>query len=105
MEDINEEARIKIEDLRKKYVISDEDLKLYKSQKLLKSFKGITNLMRSEGLYKTFKGDLHFEDIDDEEFHKLRGYLIQHIDLMEFYLKNQINKLEKNIDDYDTDQG
>ena len=38
MEDINEEARIKIEDLRKKYVISDEDLKLYKSQKLLKSF-------------------------------------------------------------------
>ena len=103
MEDINEEGRIRIEDLREKYVVSNEDLKIYKSQKLLKSFKKVTNLIESEGLYKTFKGDSHFEDIDEEEFHKLRGYLIQHIDLMEFYLKNQINKLEKKIEDYDAD--
>lgn len=103
MDNINEEGRVRVEDLRDKYVISDEDLKIYKSQKLLKSFKKVTNLIESEGLYKTFKGDSHFDDIDDEEFHKLRKYLTQHIDLMDFYLKNQISKLEKRIEDYDAD--
>lgn len=103
MDNINEEGRVRVEDLREKYVISDEDLKIYKSQKLLKSFKKVTDLMESEGLYKTFKEDSYFEEIEDEEFHKLKKYLIQHIDLMDFYLKNQINKLEKKIEDYDAD--
>ena len=49
------------------------------------------------------KEDSYFEEIEDEEFHKLKKYLIQHIDLMDFYLKNQINKLEKKIEDYDAD--
>ena len=95
MDNINEEGRRRVEELRAEYVISDEDLKRYNEQKLLKSFKKVSNLIESEGLYKTFKGDSDFDDIDDDEFHKLRKYLTQHIDLMDFYLKNQINKLEK----------
>ena len=39
--------------------------------------------------------------IEDKEFHKLRKYLIQHIDLMDFYLKKRINGLEKKIEEYD----
>ena len=103
MDNINEEGRVRVEDLRKKYVVSDEDLKIFKSQKLLKSFKKVTNLIESEGLYKTFKEGSHFEDIDEVEFHKLRKYLIQHIDLMEFYLKKRIDELGEKIEDYDAD--
>lgn len=95
MDNINEEGRRRVEELRAEYVISDEDLKKYNEQKLLKSFKKVTNLIENEGLYKTFKGDSHFDDIDDEEFHKLRKYLIQHIDLMDQYIKNKINRLEE----------
>jgi hypothetical protein len=79
----------------------DKDLKRHKDKKLLKSFKDITKLMHGEGLYYTFKGNLNFEDVEDKEFHKLRKYLIQHIDLMDFYLKKTINGLEERIEKYD----
>jgi hypothetical protein len=94
MDNINEEGRKRVEELRENYVISDEDLKNYKNGvKLLQSYKDISNTIHGEGLYYTFKGNINFDDIEDEEFHKLRKYLIQHIDLMDNYLKKRIDEL------------
>tara|TARA_Y100000389_G_scaffold42931_1_gene37562 strand:- start:3221 stop:3508 length:288 start_codon:yes stop_codon:yes gene_type:complete len=94
MDNINEEGRKRVEELREKYVISDEDLKNYKNGvKLLESYKDISNTIHGEGLHYTFKGNINFDDIEDEEFHKLRKYLIQHIDLMDNYLKKRIDEL------------
>jgi hypothetical protein len=47
----------------------------------------------------TFKRYSDFEEIDDNEFHKLRRYLVNHIDLMDYYLKKRINELENKVDE------
>ena len=101
MDNINEEGRRRVEQLRKEYVISDEDLKRYKDQKLLESLRDVAYRIESEGVGYTFKNYSTFDEIEDKEFHKLRKYLIQHIDLMDFYLKKKINGLEENIEKYD----
>lgn len=101
MDNINEEGRRRVEQLRKEYVISDEDLKRYKDQKLLESLRDVAYRIESEGVGYTFKHYSTFDEIEDKEFHKLRKYLIQHIDLMDFYLKKTINGLEENIEKYD----
>ena len=101
MNNINEEGRRRVEQLRKEHVISDEDLKRYKDQKLLEKYQNVVYRIESEGVDYTFKKYSSFEEIEDEEFHKLRKYLIQHIDLMDFYIKKTINDLEKKIEEYD----
>jgi len=99
MNNINEEGRRRVEQLRKEHVISDEDLKRYKDQKLLEKYQNVVYRIESEG--DTFKNYSTFDEIEDKEFHKLRKYLIQHIDLMDFYIKKTINDLEKKIEEYD----
>ena len=101
MNNINEEGRRRVEQLRKEHVISDEDLKRYKDQKLLEKYQNVVYRIKNEGVGYTFKKYSAFEEIEDEEFHKLRKYLIQHIDLMDFYIKKTINDLEKKIEEYD----
>ena len=101
MNNINEEGRRRVEQLRKEHVISDEDLKRYKDQKLLEKYQNVVYRIESEGVGYTFKNYSTFDEIEDKEFHKLRKYLIQHIDLMDFYLKKTINDLEKKIEEYD----
>lgn len=100
MNNINEEGRRRVEQLRKEHVISDEDLKRYKDQKLLEKYQNVVYRIESEGVGYTFKNYSTFDEIEDKEFHKLRKYLIQHIDLMDFYLKKTINDLEKKIEEY-----
>jgi len=101
MNNINEEGRRRVEQLRKEHVISDEDLKRYKDQKLLEKYQNVVYRIESEGVGYTFKNYSTFDEIEDKEFHKLRKYLIQHIDLMDFYIKKTINDLEKKIEEYD----
>ena len=101
MNNINEEGRRRVEQLRKEHVISDEDLKRYKDQKLLEKYQNVVYRIESEGVGYTFKNYSTFDEIEDKEFHKLRKYLIQHIDLMDFYLKRTINDLEEKIEEYD----
>jgi hypothetical protein len=101
MNNINEEGRRRVEQLRKEHVISDEDLKRYKDQKLLEKYQNVVYRIEDEGVGYTFKNYSTFDEIEDKEFHKLRKYLIQHIDLMDFYLKKTINNLEKKIEEYD----
>jgi len=69
----------------------------------LEKYQNVVYRIEDEGVGYTFKNYSTFDEIEDKEFHKLRKYLIQHIDLMDFYLKNKISKLEKRIEDYDAD--
>ena len=66
----------------------------------LEKFQMVAYRIDSEGVGYAFKHYSTFEEIEDKEFHKLRRYLIQHIDLMDFYLKKKINELEKKIEEH-----
>jgi len=78
----------------------DKEKELFFLEEELEKFQDVVYRIESEGLGYTFKRYSTFEEIEDEEFHKLRKYLIQHIDLMDFYLKKRINGLEKKIEEY-----
>jgi hypothetical protein len=95
MDNIDEEGRRRVEELRAEYVISDEDLKRYNDQKLLTSLRDVSLRIENDGIGHTFKNYPKFDEIKDEEFHKLKKYLIQHIDLMDQYIKNKLNHLEE----------
>ena len=67
----------------------------------LEKYQNVVYRIESEGVGYAFKHYSTFDEIEDKEFHKLRNYLIQHIDLMDFYLKKVINDLEEKIEKYD----
>ena len=79
----------------------DKEKELFFLEEVLEKYQNVIYRIESEGVDYTFKKYSSFEEIEDEEFHKLRKYLIQHIDLMDFYLKKRINGLEKKIEEYD----
>ena len=66
----------------------------------LEKFQDVAYRIKNEGVGYTFKKYSTFEEIEDKEFHKLRKYLIEHINLMDFYLKKRIDGLEKKIEEY-----
>ena len=78
-----------------------KEKELFFLEEVLEKYQNVIYRIESEGVDYTFKKYSSFEEIEDEEFHKLRKYLIQHIDLMDFYLKKRINDLEKKIEEYD----
>ena len=80
----------------------DKEKELFFWKKNWKNFRMLLTELKNEGVKYTFKKYSTFEEIEDKEFHKLRKYLIQHIDLMDFYLKKRINGLEKKIEEYDS---
>jgi serine protease inhibitor len=69
------------------------------SKELLEQLKTVSNRVKRLGVVDTFKRYSDFEEIDDNEFHKLRRYLVNHIDLMDYYLKKRINELENKVDE------
>ena len=79
----------------------DKEKELFFLEEELEKYQDVVYRIESEGVGYTFKRYSTFEEIEDEEFHKLRKYLTQHIDLMDFYLKKRINDLEKKIEEYD----
>ena len=79
----------------------DKEKELFFLEEVLEKYQNVIYRIESEGVDYTFKKYSSFEEIEDEEFHKLRKYLIQHIDLMDFYLKRTINDLEEKIEEYD----
>ena len=80
----------------------DKEKELFFLEEELEKFQDVVYRIESEGVGYTFKKYSTFEEIEDKEFHKLRKYLIQHIDLMDFYLKKRIDGLEKKIEEYDS---
>ena len=79
----------------------DKEKELFFLEEELEKYQDVVYRIKNEGVEYTFKKYSTFDEIEDEEFHKLRKYLIQHIDLMDFYLKKTINDLEKKIEEYD----
>lgn len=67
----------------------------------LEKYQKVVYRIENEGMAYAFKHYSTFEEIEDKEFHKLRKYLIQHIDLMDLYLKKTINDLEEKIGGYE----
>jgi len=78
----------------------DKEKELFFLEEELEKYQSVINKIKSVGVDYTFKGDRTFEEIEDKEFHKLRKYLIEHINLMDFYLKKRIDGLEKKIEEY-----
>ena len=78
----------------------DKEKELFFLEEELEKFQDVAYRIKNEGVEYTFKKYSTFDEIEDKEFHKLRKYLIQHIDLMDFYLKKRINGLEKKIEEY-----
>jgi len=79
----------------------DKEKELFFLEEELEKYQNVVYRIDSEGVGYTFKNYSTYEEIEDKEFHKLRKYLIQHIDLMEFYLKKRTDDLEKKIEEYD----
>ena len=80
----------------------DKEKELFFLEEELEKYQNVVYRIENEGVDYTFKKYSTFEEIEDKEFHKLRKYLIQHIDLMDFYLKKRIDGLEKKIEEYDS---
>ena len=78
----------------------DKEKELFFLEEELEKYQNVIYRIESEGVGYVFKRYSTFEEIEDKEFHKLRKYLIQHIDLMDFYLKKRIDGLEKKIEEY-----
>ena len=78
----------------------DKEKELFFLKEELEKYQDVVYRIESEGVGYTFKKYSTFEEIEDKEFHKLRKYLIEHIDLMDFYLKKRIDGLEKKIEEY-----
>ena len=78
----------------------DKEKELFFLEEELEKYQNVVYRIESEGVGYTFKHYSTFDEIEDKEFHKLRKYLIEHIDLMEYYLKKRINGLEKKIEEY-----
>ena len=78
----------------------DKEKELFFLEEVLEKYQNVVYRIDSEGVGYTFKNYSTYEEIEDKEFHKLRKYLIQHIDLMEFYLKKRTDELEKKIEEY-----
>ena len=80
----------------------DKEKELFFLEEELEKYQNVVYRIESEGVGYAFKHYSTFEEIEDKEFHKLRKYLIEHIDLMDFYLKKRIDGLEKKIEEYDS---
>ena len=78
----------------------DKEKELFLLKEELEKFQNVVYRIESEGVGYAFKHYSTFEEIEDKEFHKLRKYLIEHIDLMDFYLKKRTDELEKKIEEY-----
>ena len=77
-----------------------KEKELFFLEEELEKYQNVVNKIKSVGVDYAFKGDRTFDEIEDKEFHKLRKYLIEHIDLMDFYLKKRTDELEKKIEEY-----
>ena len=67
----------------------------------LEKFQMVRYRMENEGFHYCFKHYSSFEEIEDEEFHKLRKYYLQYAVLLENHVNNSIERLEDKISEQD----
>jgi hypothetical protein len=75
------------------------DKNIKKLEEDLDNFKAVEYRMRDEGMDYCFEHYSSFEEIEDEEFHKLRNELLESMKKIRSYVENKIETLSEEIDD------
>jgi hypothetical protein len=65
----------------------------------LDNFRSVHYRMRNEGIEYCFEHYSSFEDIEDEEFHKLRKEFLESMKNIRSYVENKIEELKSQVDD------
>jgi hypothetical protein len=75
------------------------DKNIKKLEEDLENFKAVQYRMDDEGMDYCFEHYSSFEEIEDEEFHKLRNELLERMKKIRSYVENKIETLSEEIDD------
>jgi hypothetical protein len=75
------------------------DKNIKKLEEDLENFKAVQYRMGDEGMDYCFEHYSSFEEIEDEEFHKLRNELLESMKKIRSYVENKIETLSEEIDD------
>jgi archaellum component FlaC len=65
----------------------------------LDNFRSVQYRMDNEGIDYCFENYSSFEDIEDEEFHKLRKEFLESMKNIRSYVENKIEELKSQVDD------
>jgi hypothetical protein len=65
----------------------------------LENFKSVQYRMDNEGMDYCFEHYSSFDEIEDEEFHKLRKEFLESATKIRMYVENKIETLSEQIDD------
>ena len=65
----------------------------------LDNFRSVQYRMDNEGIDYCFENYSSFEDIEDEEFHKLRNEFLESMKNIRSYVENKIEELKSQVDD------
>ena len=64
---------------------------------LLEEFQNVQYRMDAEGFHYCFYSYSQFQDIKDEEFHRLRKAYLEAAEKLEKYVENKIEELENDL--------
>lgn len=65
----------------------------------LDNFRSVQYRMRNEGIDYCFEKYSSFEEIEDEEFHKLRNEFLESMKKIRSYVDDKIEELKSEVDD------
>lgn len=65
----------------------------------LDNFRSVQYRMRNEGIDYCFEKYSSFEEIEDEEFHKLRNEFLDSMKKIRSYVDDKIEELKSDVDD------
>jgi len=75
------------------------DKNIKKLEEDLDNFRSVQYRMGDEGMDYCFEHYSSFEEIEDEEFHKLRNEFLESMKKIRSYVENKIETLSEEIDD------
>ncbi len=70
-----------------------------KIEEELDNFKAVKYRMNNEGIDYCFESYSSFEEIEDEEFHKLRQEFLDSMKKIRSYVNNKVETLSEQVDD------
>lgn len=72
-----------------------------KLEQELDNWRNVDYRMYNEGLEYCFKQYSSFEEIEDEEFHKMRLSLISQMDAIRSFVKKRIEEIENKLESHE----
>jgi hypothetical protein len=75
------------------------DKNIKKLEEDLENFKAVQYRMDDEGMDYCFEHYSSFEEIEDEEFHKLRNEFLESMKKIRKYVDNKVEVLTEQVDD------